>query len=135
MAEESDELYFKRLEESLNVEVPDPEPIAFKDWGERGFLAVSKRDTKGDTHCWHSKKFIDDNSRMVQCKQCEAYLDPYDVLRRLVLSFGNLYARKAEYEKEILRLNKEKIDLRDELRRLDAKIKRRIKKLKTSGGG
>ena len=79
------------------------EPVHFKEWDEKGLLGVVHR-KKFAPDCWHNKRELDSEARMVQCKICEAYLDPYDVLDRLVFDREHMQRVNQEYKDEINRL-------------------------------
>ena len=78
----SDE-FFDDLEKEINGTPENIEPVAFEQWEERGFIGAHTKKRKFPT-CYHKGKTLDEECRMVICDQCGAYLDPFDVLYRMV---------------------------------------------------
>jgi len=123
-----DDEFFEDLEESINKPQTDVEPIAFKEWKDRGYNGFHSRDKKY-SDCRHTKKTLDDESRMVRCDECEAYLDPFDCLHYLV-------SRRERNQNQHNALAKQANELQDkiflakkELKSLNGKIKRRKGKI------
>jgi len=76
--------FFEKLEREIKGDGADVEPIAFEKWEEKGNEGFhSKKWKYGD--CRHEKKTLNDEARMIQCNDCNAFLDPYDCLKRLVV--------------------------------------------------
>lgn len=124
--------FFDGLEKSINgANKGQPEQVAFLRWEERGLLGCHIK-SKFDSGCFHAKKTMDDASRMLQCDECQAYLDPYDVLYRLVQNMQNMQYQRRELRDEISKLSEKKEVLKKELRSLDGKINRRKNNLPPS---
>lgn len=118
--------FFEDLEEDIN-KVPDNiEPVAFHDFEERGLLGNHTKERKFP-QCFHKAKTLDEDCRMVRCDSCKAYLDPFDVLYRLICEKESKQRHAKRLKDEIENLANQTYELRKELKSLNGKIKRRIK--------
>jgi len=127
-----DDDFFDNLEESINETADKPESVAFLEWEKRWIddVKIEKKFKKGPI-CWHRKKTLDPDSRMVQCDHCEAYLDPYDVLERFVYDHQRNLHHYNHLCEEVDRLEKKNSALKKEFLSLDGKITRRKKNLRS----
>lgn len=112
------------LENEINRAPKNVEPVAFSEWEERGLLGNHTKERKLPK-CYHSKKTLDEDCRMVQCDECEAYLDPFDTLYRLVRDRELKQRHSKNLNKEIDELASKVYELKKELKSLGGKIKRR----------
>lgn len=121
-----DDDYFDSLEESINKPQTDVEPIAFKEWKERGHAGFhSKKNKYSD--CRHPQKTVHDDSRMVRCDDCAAYLDPYDCLVKMVSATERNQNIRETLGKDLEELREKIYVAKKDLKSLDGKIKRRKK--------
>jgi hypothetical protein len=120
-----DDDFFEELEESINEKPFDePEPVAFKKWEERGHDGFRTK-KKSYSDCNHNKKTLSTEARMVQCDDCDAFLDPFDALKRIVSKTEINQRIREDLGKDLEEL-REKIFLgKKELKSLAGKIKRR----------
>ncbi len=116
--------FFDDLEESINKLDESPERIAFYDWQKR-FETDFKSGSKYSSNCWHKKKTLDPKSRMVKCDNCSAYLDPYDVLERLIRETQAEICHRKTLQKDLANFQNKIEVFKKELRSLNGKIKRR----------
>jgi hypothetical protein len=122
----SEEFNFDDLEKEINKFPKNIESVAFNEWKERGYLGFHSKESKY-SDCRHFKKTLDSDSRMVRCDECQAYLDPFDCLKRLVrereYKQRNALYMKDEFDGLYAKIN----DAKKELKSLNGKIKRRKK--------
>lgn len=119
-----DDKFFEDLEGDIN-KIPDNiEPVSFHDFEERGLLGNHTKERKFP-QCFHKSKTLDEDSRMVRCDNCKAYLDPFDVLYRLICDKESKQRHAKRLRADIEELATKAYELRKELKSLDGKIKRR----------
>lgn len=114
--------FFDDLEGELNNISENIEPVAFRDWENRscnGFQVRSSSD------CWHNKKTLNDDARMVQCDDCGGFLDPYEALKRLVSERERSQRHNRHLREEFKELSAKVYSSKKELKSLDGKIMRR----------
>lgn len=80
------------------------------------------------TMCQHRRMILDEDRRMVQCKDCDVYLDPYNVLylwasRRMRFrhTLEALRAQRRDLVETVEGLRREERNVRARLRRLRSK--------------
>lgn len=120
--------FFEDLEESINEIADSPERVAFYNW-EKRFETDFKIGSKYDSDCRHSQKTLNPNARMVQCDKCQAFLDPYEVLERLIRDRQSQIHHRQMLSKEVEKFQNQVENLKKELRSLNGKIKRRKVKI------
>lgn len=118
--------FFDDLENEINSVPKNVEPEAFSEWKERGLLGNHTKKRKFPK-CYHRKKTLDEDCRMVQCDECGAYLDPFDTLYRLVCDRELKQRHSKDLNEESNELALKVYELKKELKSLDGKIKRRRK--------
>jgi len=116
--------FFENLEEEINNPPKNIEPVAFNTWEERGLLGNHTK-KKTFPQCYHSKKTLDEGCRMVRCDECNAYLDPFDSLFRLICDQESKQRHVKRLKDEIQKLVLKLHELKKELISLNGKIKRR----------
>lgn len=75
--------------------------------------------------CTHNAVTIDEDTRTVECKDCEAVLDPFDFLVKCAYNEAHTFKRYEQLEKAIEARRREEKRLNEQIERL-----KRIKKLK-----
>jgi hypothetical protein len=82
------------------------------------------RNPAGGRPCRHSRVYVDEHRRAVECQDCEAPLDPLWVLtqyayreRRFHFALQTLRQKKRELQKEIEELKREERNAKQRLRR------------------
>lgn len=94
-------------------------------------LKVNVATKKGPSPCRHRRSVVlDPDSRTLQCDDCGAYVDPFDVLARMVAKEIRLTSSRALLTYEVKKLRDEKRELDKEVKRL--KSQRRYHKNKLS---
>lgn len=74
--------------------------------------------------CLHRQKMVDRRKRTVECTSCGAFLDPLDALADVAADGSNLlWARR-----ELARINKRIAELKEEEKRVKARLRRAKKK-------
>jgi len=129
----ADDKFFDDLEEEINSNSdsnPDrPESIAFKKFEERGLGGFHSK-VRSYSDCQHIHKTLNDEARMIQCDDCQAYLDPFDSLKRLILNTENSQRTGKQLKNDLNDFVNKVIAAKKELKSLDQKIKRRSENLK-----
>ena len=116
--------FFDDLESEIN-NVPDNiEPVAFKHWEDRWCNGLQSQE-RSHSDCWHNKKTLNDDARMVQCNDCGGFLDPYDTLKRLVSQKERRQRYNRHLREEFKELSTKVHSSKKELKSLDEKIRRR----------
>lgn len=121
-----DDKFFEDLEGDINKVPENIEPVAFYNFEERGLLGTHNKERKFP-QCFHKGKTLDADCKMVRCDNCKAYLDPFDVLCRLICEKESKQRHAKRLKDEIENLANQTYELRKELKSLNGKIKRRKK--------
>jgi hypothetical protein len=78
-------------------------------------------------YCAHRRLWIIKERRMLECRDCQQHIDPYDYLTGLADTEQNAFATVHAHRKEIEELNSERGRLKSEILGLKAKLGRATK--------
>lgn len=84
--------------------------------------------------CRHWRTWIDGPQRRVTCRDCEAELDPYEVLEKLARAHASLIATARRYRAEIQTTSKSLAKLERQERNAKARVKRARDWLRENAG-
>lgn len=85
---------------------------------------LKKYDGTERRYCLHRAVEVDDNARIVECQHCGAPLDPIKVISDIAHDLINYRYKEDDY----IALKKKIADLKDEEKRIKARIRRAQKK-------